>query len=147
MILLSSLQVSADGKPLRGCSQISEIELYYPTNPGAAPTCVPCLKCPGGQGLTPQCGSRVKNDTKIECIQCQANVFYSNSSGVESCKPCQDCGLKNVIRHCSPDKIAFVELSVPKDIFLMTMISARNATFAVTASAKLKDAKSAKTLE
>ena len=44
-------------------------------------------------------------------------------------------------------KIAFVELSVPTDIFLMIIISARDATFAVTMSARLKDVKDAKTLE
>ena len=94
MLLLSSLQLSAEGKPLTsGCSQTSQKELYYPTDQGAENTCVQCPECPEGQGLTPQCGSKVPNDTKIECVQCQAHVSSSNSSGVESCKPCQDCGL------------------------------------------------------
>ena len=67
----------AVGKPLTGCSLTSEIELYYPTDPGAKNTCVPCPECPEGQGLTPQCGSKVPNDTKIECVQCQENVSYT----------------------------------------------------------------------
>ena len=119
MLLLSSLQVSADGKPpIRRCSQISEIELFYPTDPGAAPTCERCLKCTRGQGLTPQCGSRVPNDTKIKCIQCQANVSYSNSSGIESCQPCQECGLKNVIQDCSPKKNRICGTECSKGYFL-----------------------------
>ena len=82
MLLLSSLQLSAEGKPLTsGCSQTSQIEFYYPTDQGAENTCVQCPECPEGQGLTPQCGSKVPNDTKIQCIQCQTNVSYSNSHG------------------------------------------------------------------
>ena len=119
MLLLSSLQLSAEGKPLTsGCSQISQIELYYPTDPEAENTCVECPECPEGQGLTPQCGSKVPNDTKIECIQCQANVSYCNSHGIESCKPCQDCGLKNVIRHCSPEKNRICGTKCPQGYFL-----------------------------
>ena len=119
MVLLSLLQLSAEGKPLTsGCSQISQIELYYPTDPGAQNTCVPCPECPEGQGLTPQCGSKVSNDTKIECVQCQANVSYSNSHGIESCRACQVCGLKNVIQHCSPIKNRICGTKCPQGYFL-----------------------------
>ena len=119
MLLLSSLQLSAEGKPLTSiCSQISQIEVYYPTDQGAENTCIQCPECPYGQGLTPQCGSKVPNDTKIECIQCQANVSYSNSHGIESCKACHDCGLKNVIQHCSPEKKRICGTNCPKGYFL-----------------------------
>ena len=119
MLLLSSLQLSAEGKPLTSiCSQISQIEVYYPADQGAENTCIQCPECPYGQGLTPQCGSKVPNDTKIECIQCQANVSYSNSHGIESCKACHDCGLKNVIQHCSPEKNRICGTKCPKGYFL-----------------------------
>lgn len=119
VLLLLSLQLSAEGKPPKsGCLQRSHIELYYPTDPGAENTCVPCPECPEGQGLTPQCGSKVPNYTKIECIQCQANVSYSSSHGIESCKACQDCDLKNVIQHCSPDKNRICGTKCPQGYFL-----------------------------
>ena len=120
VVLLSWLQLSAEGKPPASgkCSQISQIELYYPTDLGAENTCVPCAECPEGQGSTPQCGSKVPNGTKIECVQCQANVSYSNSHGIESCKACQVCGLKDVIRHCSPEKNAICGTKCPQGYFL-----------------------------
>ena len=117
VLLLSSLQLTAEGKPL-GCSQISQIEIYYPTNPGAENKCVPCPECPEGQGLTPQCGSKRPNDTRIECIQCQANVSYSNIHGIESCKACHDCGLKNIIQHCTPEKNRKCGTKCPQRHFL-----------------------------
>jgi len=119
VVLLSWLQLSAEGKPRPArCSQTSEIELYDPTDPGVKTMCRICPECPEGQGLTPQCGSRVRNDTKIECIQCQANVSYSNSHGIESCKACHECGLKNVIQHCSPDKNRICGTECPQGYFL-----------------------------
>ena len=119
MVLLSLLQLSAEGRPLTsGCSQTSEIELYYPTDPGAKNTCVPCPECPEGQGLTPQCGSRVPSDTKIECTPCKADVSYSDSHGIESCKACHECGLKNVIQHCTPDKNRKCGTKCPQGYFL-----------------------------
>jgi len=109
--------LSAVAKPLPGCSQTSEIELYDPIDP-AKTICRICPECPEGQGLTPQCGSMVRNDTKIECLQCQANVTYSNSHGIESCKACHECGLKNVIQHCTPDKNRKCGTKCPQGYFL-----------------------------
>lgn len=119
MLLLSWLQLSVVGKPLPGCSQTSEIERYDPTDPGAENiTCIRCPECPEGQGLFPQCGSRVTKDIKVECIQCQANESYSNSHGIESCKACQKCGLKNVIQHCTPNKNRICGTTCPQGYFL-----------------------------
>ena len=106
-------------KPLpASCSQMSEIQHYNPTDPGAEITCIKCPNCTRGQGLSPQCGDRVPNDTKIECVQCQTNVSYSNHSGIESCKACQDCGLKNIIQHCTPDKNRICGTKCPQGYFL-----------------------------
>jgi len=110
--------LSAVGKPLTGCSQTSEIELYDPTDPGAKTMCRKCPECPEGQGLTPQCGGRVPNNTKIVCTLCQANVSYSNSHGIESCKACHECGLKNVIQNCTPDKNRKCGTKCPQGYFL-----------------------------
>ena len=118
MLLLSSLQLSAEGKPLPGCSQTSEIELYDPADPAADTTCVTCPECPEGQGLSTQCGSRVPKGTKIQCVLCQANVSYSNSHGIESCKACQECGLRNVIQHCTTEKNRICGTKCPQGYYL-----------------------------
>ena len=103
----------AVGKPLikKGCTLTSEIELFDPTDTGAEIECKKCPECPEGQGLTPRWGSKVPNHTEIECIQCQENVSYSNSHGIIGCKACQDCGLKNVIPHCSPFPVIVTSFS------------------------------------
>ena len=108
----------AVGKPLTGCSLTSEIELYDPTDTGAEIMCRKCPECPEGQGLTPQCGSRVPINTKIECIPCKADVSYSNSHGIESCKACHECGLKNTIQHCTPEQNRKCGTKCPQGYFL-----------------------------
>ena len=102
--VLSWMTLPAVGKSLKHCSLISEIELYNPADTEAEIECIKCSdhECPKGQGLSPQCGTRHPNDTKIECKLCQANEKYSNNHGIESCQPCQDCGLRNVIQNCTP---------------------------------------------
>lgn len=108
----------ATGKPLTDCSPTTEIELYDPTDTGAEIICRKCPECPESQGLTPKCGSRAPIDTKIECTQCKANVSYSDSHGIESCKPCHECGLKNIIQHCTPDKNRKCGMKCPQGYFL-----------------------------
>ena len=105
-------------KPLTGCSPTTEIELYDPTDTGAEIICRKCPECPESQGLTSQCGSRVPIDTKIECTLCKANVSYSDSHGIESCKPCHECGLKNIIQHCTPEKNRKCGMKCPQGYFL-----------------------------
>ena len=106
------------GKPINRCSQTSEIERYDPNDPGAEIECMKCPECPEGLGSSPQCGSRVTKDTKIECKLCLANITYSDSHGIGSCKPCQECGLKNVIQHCTPDQKRICGTICPKGYFL-----------------------------
>ena len=63
--------------------------------------CVPCANCPIGQGLSVPCGSKVSNDSKIECVFCEPNKTYSDDHGKGHCKTCQDCGVRNVIQECT----------------------------------------------
>ena len=63
--------------------------------------CVPCANCPIGQGLSFPCGSKVSNDSKIECVFCEPNKTYSDDHGRGHCKTCQDCGSRNVIQECT----------------------------------------------
>ena len=117
VLLLSWLSFVA-GKPSSRCSQTSEIEHYDPNDPGAEIECKKCPECPEGLGSSPQCGSRVTKDIEIECKQCLPNITYSDSHGIGSCKPCQECGLKNVIQHCTPDQKRICGTICPKGYFL-----------------------------
>ena len=108
----------AVGKPRTRCSLNSELELYDPTDTGAKIMCRKCPECPEGQGLTPQCGSRVPINTTIECTPCKADVSYSDSHGIESCKACHECGLKNIIQHCTPEKNRKCGTKCPQGYFL-----------------------------
>ena len=64
--------------------------------------CKACPKCPAGMGLTPLCGSKISNYTIIKCEPCRENVTFSETHSIESCRPCHDCGLRNIIQQCTP---------------------------------------------
>lgn len=106
------------GKTKPKCSLASEIERYDPSEPGAAIECFKCPECPEGLGLSPQCGARVTKDTRIECKPCVANITYSDSHGIGSCKSCPECGLKNVIQHCTPKQMRICGTECPQGHFL-----------------------------
>ena len=63
--------------------------------------CFSCPNCPIGQGLSVPCGSKVSNNSKIECVFCEPNKTYSDDHGKGHCKTCQDCGVRNVIQECT----------------------------------------------
>ena len=67
--------------------------------------CKPCLECPLGQQLLPPCGSSTKSETSIECRECPPDT-YKESQGPGKCKPCQSCGLREIISQCTPEKNA-----------------------------------------
>ena len=64
--------------------------------------CRLCPDCSEGQGLSIPCGSQITENTNIECVTCQETKTYSDSHGIENCKPCQQCGSRNVIQECTP---------------------------------------------
>ena len=53
--------------------------------------CFNCPECPAGQGLVPQCGSRITADVSVECVHCQKGESYSDKHDISSCKPCTIC--------------------------------------------------------
>ena len=81
------------------CPLSKNIARYAPN--GEIVDCVPCANCPIGQGLSFPCGSKVSNDSKIECVFCEPNKTYSDDHGRGHCKTCQDCGFRNVIQECT----------------------------------------------
>ena len=103
---------------------------------GEFKACIPCPECPEGLGLNIQCGSSITDDTKIECVQCKENVTYSNSHGVESCKPCQDCGLRNVLQECTSDQNRKCGRKCPKGYFFDGHITDCRETTPATVSNK-----------
>ncbi|CAH3034352.1 unnamed protein product [Pocillopora meandrina] len=53
--------------------------------------CFPCPECPEGQGMVPQCGSRITADVTVECVKCKLGKSYSDKQDISSCKPCTIC--------------------------------------------------------
>ena len=80
-----------------------EIELYHKNADGTETfyKCVPCPKCPYGQGGSVACGERYQNSTRIECDNCVMGKTYSDDHGRGMCKTCTDCGNKRVLRECN----------------------------------------------
>ena len=89
------VKVTEGGRP---CSQIRDITIVYPDG---QETCLACPKCPPGQGLQVQCGSKVPNGTSTDCKPCKVNKTYSDSHDSSTCKPCNQCGLKNILQNCT----------------------------------------------
>ncbi|KAL9987788.1 hypothetical protein ACROYT_G002150 [Oculina patagonica] len=69
--------------------------------------CLDCPECPEGQGMVPQCGSRVTGDVAVECVQCTPGESYSDKHDLSSCKPCTICDLnEEEISPCTATKNA-----------------------------------------
>ena len=91
----------ASGRPAR-CSLSRNFLRYFPDAPEAQIECKACPKCPEGTGLTPLCGSKIPNYAVIKCEPCRENATFSDTHSIESCRPCHDCGLRNIIQQCTP---------------------------------------------
>ena len=65
-------------------------------------SCIDCLKCPPGQGLSPQCYSFVPYGTPIKCKQCEPGKTYSDADDISSCTSCGICSQhEKVTRNCT----------------------------------------------
>jgi len=100
-VLFSFLHVVGDRTI---CPQHTHFTEYDPTNPNAKETCRRCPECPPGEGLPIQCGSRVAAGTSTDCQPCKANETYSDGYDSSHCKPCNLCGSKQVVQHCTPQQ-------------------------------------------
>ena len=63
--------------------------------------CRLCPDCPEGHELSIPCGSNITDNTNYDCVTCKETKTYSDSYGIENCKPCQQCGSRNVIQECT----------------------------------------------
>ena len=79
-------QVNAEFKLPRNC-RWNQISVLKPTGT----ECFNCPECPAGQGLVPQCGSRITADVSVECVHCQTGEGYFYKRDISSCKPCTIC--------------------------------------------------------
>ncbi|KAM7447122.1 hypothetical protein ABFA07_004566 [Porites harrisoni] len=78
--------VNAEFKLPRSC-RWNQMSVLKPTGT----ECFNCPECPAGQGLVPQCGSRITADVSVECVHCQTGENYSYKRDISSCKPCTIC--------------------------------------------------------
>ena len=119
LAIIEALSTWAKATPDRGttCSMPTEYTITYPSRPDGMETCRPCPKCPPGQGLPIQCGSKVPNGTSTNCVPCEANRTYSTSHDSSTCRACNDCGLKNVLQVCTPFQNRICGTSCPEGYF------------------------------
>lgn len=101
-VLLLCFVATSLASDQRKCHQLSEFTFYDRNNPEGPVTCKTCPRCPAGQGLPVQCGSRVPIGTPTDCVHCKANETYSESEDVSHCKSCHICGKKVVLQQCTP---------------------------------------------
>ena len=95
-------QVNAEFKLPRSC-RWNQISVLKPTGT----ECFNCPECPAGQGLVPQCGSRITADVSVECVHCQTGEGYSYKRDTSSCKPCTICDSnEQTISLCTASKNA-----------------------------------------
>ena len=66
--------------------------------PGKSTTvqCLKCLECPGGTGLSVNCGDTITPDTAVMCKKCVlGETFSSNATG--TCEQCRECSEMNKV--------------------------------------------------
>ena len=98
------------------CSPTEEFTMFDPNNQ-SADTCQRCPICPPGEGLTKQCGSRIKNGTFIGCQKC-GNGTYSDHYD-RSCKSCDHCDLRITERPCTAKQNSICSKKDCKDGYYM----------------------------
>ena len=91
--------VAAADQPI--CSQLTHYTMYDPDISDVPVTCKVCPKCPPGEGVPVQCGSKVPYGTNTDCVSCEANKTYSDSYDSSHCKSCNMCEEKIVVQECT----------------------------------------------
>ena len=114
--VLLTLVKTSERQKKTDCSKITEFTITYPHVQEV--TCRPCPKCPPGEGLPEECGSKVPNGTSTDCVPCKANKTYSTSNDSSTCGPCNQCGLKNVLQICTRFQNQVCGTSCPPGHFL-----------------------------
>ena len=116
LVIIVAVKAPEGRRPI--CSPITQFTVVDPNKPHGQETCRECPKCPPGQGLPIQCGSIVANGIDTDCKPCEANKTYSIRYDSSTCKPCNLCGLKNVLQHCTPQQNRKCGISCPPEHFL-----------------------------
>ena len=85
------------------CQLSREYEVYAINEEGHKKfaDCLPCPHCPLGKGLEPECGSQIRNNSTITCKPCITGKTFSDKIGIESCKSCDDCHNKLILKTCT----------------------------------------------
>ena len=66
--------------------------------------CEDCPSCPPGQGLSEECGKRIKPSTFVICQPCQPKFSFSSKDDTSGCTLCSSCSqYQMVLRNCTPE--------------------------------------------
>ena len=79
----------------------SEYAVYDPQHQEKIVKCELCPRCPRGEGVPVQCGSRVSDGTSTQCKSCEHGKTFSNTTDSSMCLHCHECGKKTVLHQCN----------------------------------------------
>ncbi|XP_074622940.1 uncharacterized protein LOC141881148 isoform X1 [Acropora palmata] len=79
----------------------SQYTVFNPQNHEEIVKCQDCPKCPRGEGVPVQCGSRVPDGTSTQCKPCELGKSFSNTTDSSTCLSCHECGKKTVLQQCN----------------------------------------------
>ena len=67
-------------------------------------SCIDCLNCPPGQGLSHECGSKISSNATVTCVPCPESISFSTKYDMSSCTPCSaPCSEDQVVlQNCTP---------------------------------------------
>lgn len=66
--------------------------------------CEDCPSCPPGQGLSEECGKRIKPSAFVTCRPCQPKLSFSSKDDTSVCALCSSCAQYQVVlRNCTTE--------------------------------------------
>jgi len=79
----------------------SQYTVLNPQNREEIVKCQDCPRCPRGEGVPVQCGSKVLDGTSLHCKPCEHGKSFSNTTDSSTCLSCHECGKKTVLHQCN----------------------------------------------
>ena len=79
----------------------SQYTVLNPQNREEIVKCQDCPRCPRGEGVPVQCGSKVLDGTSLHCKPCEHGKSFSNTTDSATCLSCHECGKKTVLHQCN----------------------------------------------
>ena len=86
------------------CTEFQFLVLYA----DGTTSCVDCESCPPGQGLSPECGTKISSSEMVHCMPCIQGSSFTTSYDTSSCIPCS--------APCSEDQLVNQTCTTTSDV-------------------------------